>query len=316
MSLGGRAATRRDAREAHVRGRGRVRGGPWLQRHSLSSPRLPYPSCMAEDDFLSTLTRASREIIAAAGVDRDADLQTLSIPDALDRGMKWTQALRIIRFLVERGETPRFRGPSDEWVETRWQEFVGELVDQRLLTWEEVAIGVLGELNPPQVGTSLASKKNFQRHYPPRQTMRAVMSWFYGQNGTCSNCGRRLPIEVDHVIGKDEFIKQGRDPAEADHLDNLQLLCKRCNVIKRESHALGGLSFATAQAALMWILLAERPRTYEEFKKLCRMHGLTMADVRFQEAWAMAVWLAKAGIYELDESIEEATEEAVEDATR
>jgi hypothetical protein len=270
---------------------------------------------MAEDDFLTTLTRASREIIAAAGVDRDADLNTLSIPDALDQGMKWTQALRIIRFLVERGDTPRFRGPSDEWVETRWQEFVGELVERGLLTWEEVAIGVLGELNPPQVGTSLASNPNIQRHYPRRQTMRAVMSWFYGQDGKCSNCGRRLPIEVDHIVGKDQFIKQGRDPAEADHLDNLQLLCKRCNVIKRESHALGGLSFATAQAALMWILLAERPRTYEEFKRLCRMHGLTMADVRFQEAWAMAVWLAKAGLYELGEPIQEAAQEAVEEAT-
>jgi hypothetical protein len=140
------------------------------------------------------------------------------------------------------------------------------------------------------------------------------MAWFYAQDGRCQVCGSRMHIEVDHVKGKDEFVREGRDPAEADTLDNLQLLCRRCNVTKRESHKLGGLSFATAQAALMWILLAERPRTYAEFKELCREHGLTMADVRFQEAWAMALWLARAGLYELDESVDEAASEAVEEA--
>jgi hypothetical protein len=50
----------------------------------------------------------------------------------------------------------------------------------------------------------------------------------------------------------------------------------------------------------MWILLVERPRTRAEYKTLCRAHGLTMADIRFDEGWAMAEWLARVGKYEID----------------
>jgi hypothetical protein len=77
-------------------------------------------------------------------------------------------------------------------------------------------------------------------------------------------------------------------------------LCKRCNVVKRESHLLGGLSFHTAQSALMWILLVKKPGTYDAFEALCRRAGLTMASIRFQEAWAMAEWLRRDGLYPLD----------------
>ena len=49
----------------------------------------------------------------------------------------------------------------------------------------------------------------------------------------------------------------------------------------------------------MWILLIKRPKTYQAFKKMCRAYGLTMADIRFQEAWAMAVWLQRDGLYEI-----------------
>ncbi|HXA55117.1 MAG TPA: HNH endonuclease [Solirubrobacteraceae bacterium] len=127
--------------------------------------------------------------------------------------------------------------------------------------------------------------------------MRHVIDWFYAQDGRCARCASRIHIEVDHIEGKDSYVKAGRDPSEADRLDNLQLLCRRCNVVKRASHRLGGLSFATAQAALMWILLVERPPTREAFRELCRAHGLTMASIRFDEAWAMAVWLTKADLF-------------------
>jgi hypothetical protein len=50
----------------------------------------------------------------------------------------------------------------------------------------------------------------------------------------------------------------------------------------------------------MWILLTRKPTTYQEFAQMCRNYGLTMANIRFQEAWAMAKWLEKIGKYEID----------------
>ena len=55
-----------------------------------------------------------------------------------------------------------------------------------------------------------------------------------------------------------------------------------------------------AASALMWLLFTKRPRTYAEYDKICREYGLTMANVRFHEAWAMAVWLNKIGKYDID----------------
>lgn len=86
----------------------------------------------------------------------------------------------------------------------------------------------------------------------------------------------------------------------ADRLDNLVLRCRRCNVIRLPSHANGGKTFLTAESALMWLLLVKRPQTYEAFQDLCRNYGMTMANIRFEEAWAMAIWLARAGLYEID----------------
>ena len=50
----------------------------------------------------------------------------------------------------------------------------------------------------------------------------------------------------------------------------------------------------------MWILFTQRPSTYQEFERLCRDYGMTMANIRFQEAWAMAHWLARVGLYKID----------------
>lgn len=265
-------------------------------------------------EFISTLTSKTREALKAIDIVDDDDLEGVHIPELLNAGISWGQAHKIVSHLTASGLTFTFAGPDESWTPERWAGFVASLVDAGILTWEEVAVCVVGELNPPQVGTSLASNDNIKAQYERRQAMRAVMTWFYEQDGRCGVCGSRMHIEVDHIVGKDEFIQAGRDPAEADTLDNLQLLCRRCNVTKRESHKLGGLSFATAQAALMWILLAERPRTLAAFAQLCRAHGLTMASIRFQEAWAMAIWLAKAGLYEIDEPVEQAIAEAAEQA--
>ena len=85
--------------------------------------------------------------------------------------------------------------------------------------------------------------------------------------------------------------------AVADRLENMTFRCRRCNVIRRPSHKQGGKTFLTAESGLMWLLFVKRPATYEAFSKLCREYGLTMANIRFEEAWAMARWLARAGRY-------------------
>lgn len=86
----------------------------------------------------------------------------------------------------------------------------------------------------------------------------------------------------------------------ADRLDNMVLRCRRHNVIRRPSHANGGVTFLTAEAGLMWLLFVHRPDNYGKFAALCREYGLTMANIRFEEAWAMARWLQQVGLYKID----------------
>ncbi len=167
------------------------------------------------------------------------------------------------------------------------------LIDSGMVTAKEMAALTLGHLNPSQVGTSIASKKTFQAHYPRRKIMQAVYKWHNAQEGHCADCGTRLELQADHVVPREEL---GDD---ADTLDNMTLRCRRCNVIRRPSHKHGGKTFLTAEAALMWILFVKRPRTYQEYEHLCRDYGMTMANIRFREAWAMAHWLSREGLYEI-----------------
>lgn len=105
---------------------------------------------------------------------------------------------------------------------------------------------------------------------------------------------------INHISPKNIIPKEELGDA-ANTLDNLTLRCRRCNVIKRPSHKHGGETFLTSEAALMWILFTKRPATYQEFEHLCRTYGLTMANVRFEEAWAMAKWLQREGKYYISE---------------
>lgn len=51
----------------------------------------------------------------------------------------------------------------------------------------------------------------------------------------------------------------------------------------------------------MWLLFTKKPKNYVEYEKLCREYGLTMANIRFQEAWAIALWLKREGKYNIEE---------------
>lgn len=191
-----------------------------------------------------------------------------------------------------------FPEKDSEWAEENWHDLIDSLIEDGFFNYKELAALVLGHLNPSQVGTSIASKKTFQTHYPKGKTWAAVREWHFNQSGRCLDCGTRLELQADHINPRKNL---GDD---ADTLDNLTLRCRRCNVIRRESHKQGGVTFLTTESALMWILLTRRPKTYQDFQKLCREYGLTMANIRFQEAWAMARWLNREGLYEIDEMSE------------
>jgi hypothetical protein len=186
-----------------------------------------------------------------------------------------------------------FPANDSEWTEDHWRSLITWFIDSGLLTARELAALLLGHLNPSQVGTSLASKKTFQKHFPPKRTMQAVIRWHIEQAGKCADCGTRLELQADHVVPREV------DGDKADRLDNMTLRCRRCNVIRRPSHKQGGKTFLTAEAALMWILFVKRPGTYQKFEQLCREYGMTMASIRFQEAWAMAHWLSREGRFSI-----------------
>lgn len=183
---------------------------------------------------------------------------------------------------------------DSDWSESDWRDLLSWFVSTGLLTYKEITALTLGHLNPSQVGTSIASKKTFQVNFPPRKCWEAVRKWHFEQTGRCIDCGTRLELQADHITPREV------EGDSADRLENMTLRCRRCNVIKRPSHKQGGLTFLTAEAALMWILFTKRPRTYQEFETLCRSYGMTMANIRFQESWAMARWLNKEGLYEID----------------
>lgn len=241
------------------------------------------------------LSSGTKRRLLEKGYTRLNDLRDVYYPDLYEEILSFEQGKVLLAALIKNEVPVRFAKP--DWSEDQWRDFVQALVNEHIVTWGEVAMAVTGELNPPQVGTAIASNPSFQAKFPPRQTMKNVMEWFYAQSGRCRNCGTRLFLEADHIRAKQAFREAGEDEGEADRLENLQLLCKRCNVIKRPSHALGGISFAPAQSVLIWILLTHRPESKDQFYDLCRAHGLTMANIRFDEAWAFAEWLKRDGHY-------------------
>lgn len=189
-----------------------------------------------------------------------------------------------------------FPEDDSDWTDEQWEKLLNGLISEGLLNYKEITSCVLGQLNPPQVGTSIASNASFKSHYPSRKCWETVRKWFYDQTGKCADCNTRLDLQADHIIPREELGDQ------ADYVDNLTLRCRRCNVIKRPSHKNGGKTFLTAEAALMWILFTKQPSTYQEYQDMCRDYGLTMANIRFQEAWAMAHWLHKEGKYSIDDT--------------
>lgn len=180
---------------------------------------------------------------------------------------------------------------DEAWTDADWRKLLERLISDGIVSWKDVSTLTPGHMNPSQVGTSLASSVGFKRNYGKGQVMPLVMEWFYAQSGKCVDCGSRLELQADHIKPRQSY----KDPLDADFIENMTLRCRRCNVIRRPSHEYGGKTHLTAEAAPMWILHTFRPRTQLDFVRMCRLYGMTMADVRMQEGWAMAHWLDKLG---------------------
>ncbi len=191
--------------------------------------------------------------------------------------------------------------------DTAWYDLLNTLVEQGVVTWKEIAALTLGHLNPSQVGTSMASADGFKRRYGKGHTMEMVIKWLYAQDGICADCGTRLELQADHRKPKEDFA----DPLDADFIENMELRCRRCNVVRRKSHVFGGQTNLTAEAALQWLLFTYRPRTLQDFVRLCRLYGMTMADIRMAEGWAMAHWMANDAKF--DYEIEDADSDQLSD---
>ena len=110
-----------------------------------------------------------------------------------------------------------FPAKDSEWSEEQWKSLLEYLVNAELATWKDVCSLVLGHLNPSQVGTSIASNKSFQRHFPKRQTWQAVRPWHFEQSGICNDCGTRLELQADHIIPKEIVGKVGKEIAREKH---------------------------------------------------------------------------------------------------
>ncbi len=105
----------------------------------------------------------------------------------------------------------------------------------------------------PKWELPLRRRSRFRGTTHHEKPWQAVRAWHFEQSGKCADCGTRLELQADHVVPKEEAGE------EADRLENMTLRCRRCNVVRRPSHKLGGKTLLTTESALMWLLFTKRP---------------------------------------------------------
>jgi hypothetical protein len=128
----------------------------------VQAKRRPTRGPNAESKFAAVehgLSRKTIEYLERRGHRDFANLHGINFADLLG-DIGFTQAKTLLKLLISLGHSVRFDEP--DWTEEQWHHFVVQIVERGIVKWKEVAMALCGELNPPQVGTSVASNKSFQ----------------------------------------------------------------------------------------------------------------------------------------------------------
>lgn len=188
--------------------------------------------------------------------------------------------------------------------EENCERLIKDLVERGILDWRTIAKEMLQALQPPQTATHVTKYDGIKEIYERRKRWAPSRRWMYSQYGRCENCDRITSLTHDHIVESDVL------GLKADRLENLRFLCRRCNQSRHWEK--GNLLELGTAAAVMYLIFTEEPETLEKLTHLGRELGLTQSNQRFEEAWALAVYLYSQDEYEIDEVHSEITEDELE----
>ncbi len=177
--------------------------------------------------------------------------------------------------------------------EERCEEIITNLVEEDILDWTTIAKEMLQSLQPPQTATHVPQLDGLRERYERGNRWAPSRRWMYSQYGPCENCGKITSINHDHIVERDIL------GDEADRLENLRFLCRRCNQSRHWEN--GNILDLGTAAAVMYLLFTQKPKTVKELEKMGRQVGLTQSNQRFEETWAFAMYLHREGLLEVDE---------------
>lgn len=118
---------------------------------------------------LGALSNDAAQKLNAAGYQNLGDFEGAYFPDVHEL-IGYGRSKPLLIAIVSAGVATEFRKP--EFSEANWREFMSSIVEQGLVSWEDIASAVLAELNPPQVGTAVANA--VKHNYPKGKTMQEV----------------------------------------------------------------------------------------------------------------------------------------------
>jgi len=101
-------------------------------------------------------------------------------------------------------------------------------------------------MTPPPAAPRPTTSWSGQRRSFPTRTARYIRA----RDGECKlrihPACTRTPDEADHIVGHAEALRLGWTPAQIDHPDNGQAVCRRCHQVKTQQQAAAGRARARA----------------------------------------------------------------------
>jgi len=160
---------------------------------------------------------------------------------------------------------------AGKWSEEQWEGVVNALCKQFSISGKELAETLMREIAPNNQIRSYCIRPDFKSQFPKGTNLSGKMyDWYRQQKDQCitEGCENVLGLQIEHIA---EVSDGG-----SDHPDNLQLMCRGCNIkknLKKKELVRGKYVDAplTNSALAVWLLFANRskgPLTYKEFRKL------------------------------------------------